>query len=440
MEEIKLKRRQWEKFLKKEHLAVSKNSADGNCFFESISEMLYGHKQHHGMARKKNCNWVKTRIEYLKVKPIARIPPNECKTIEELLDQLLSLNIDRRDEKIDTVEMCKNYTYAGLHQILATCIIYKEQKLIIQVFHEFANDVTRTTYSTLSKEEVEEEIKEGRANIIYLHYSLMEYSGGHYQAIVDADEAIKEIQTQTQETLDEFLHQFPQVNPGVITQLHELGYQIKDIKKVFEEGDVLGKDIGYIMDKISTMQKESSPKGSTPPSSQSRSNSPNNKTSKASTTITAAMAAAAASSNTHRFNFSTIQKKSSAKDTRKASTVRSNSPKDTIKASSQYGFNFTRNDPEQTPTSSKKGHTPPVIIDRKASPPPTSSTSAKDPFDDPFYDTTLPETPAFGPIYTQKDISDMVNLVKKVAKEQKKNKGGNKTKKRGRRYRSFRRT
>jgi len=410
MEDKKLKRREWEKWLIKEHLAVSENSADGNCFFESIAKILYGDEQYHICERKKNCNWVKTRIESLKVNPITRIPPNECKTIEELLDQLLSLNIDGEDEKIDTVEMCKNYTYAGLHQILATCIIYKEQKLIIQVFHEFANDVTRTTYSTLSKEEVQKEIKEERANIIYLHYSTMQYRFGHYQAIVDADIAIKK--TQTQETLDELLHQFPQVNRGVITQLHDFGYQIKDIKKVFEEGDALGKDIGYIMDKISTIQKESSPKGPIKASSQSRSNSPNNITIKASSRT----------------------RSKSPKDTRKASTVRSNSPKGTITAaadatsSSKYKFNFSRNDPEQTSTSSKKGPTP----QGQPKSPKSSNPWTRDEVD-PF------------PRYTEAEQDAAVAAVMKQMKEIEKNrsrkkKGGNKTKKRGRRYRSFRRT
>jgi hypothetical protein len=414
MEDKKLKRHEWEYFLAEKYLAVSENSADGNCFFESISEILYGDQQYHGMERKKICNWVKERIESLKANPIPPIPLTSCKTIEELLDQLLSLNIGTEYEKIDTVEMCKNYTYAGLHQILATCIIYKDQKLIIQIFYEFANDVTRTTYSTLSKKEMKKEIEEGTANIIYLHYSTMQYGGGHYQAIVDADIAIKK--TQTQETPDELFGQFPSENHHVITQLHELGYQNKDIKKVFEEGDVLGKDIGYIMDKISTMQEESSPKGpikassrtgSKSPkdtrkaSSQSRSNSPNNKTSKASTTATTAKAKAT------------------------AATVRSNSPKDT----------------------------------RKASPPPTSSMSAKDRFDHHFYGPRRQETPPFpktGRKYTERKYTERKyteeekkaavveanEIMEKIKEEKpKKKKGGNKTKKRrGRRYRSACRT
>lgn len=250
METSTLELSEFKELLVTHELAVSVNPASGNCFFEAISEILYGEQEYHYIEREKNCNWVKKKIESLKKNPIRRISPTRCKTIEKLLDQLLSLSIDTPDEEIDTVEMCKNYTYAGLHQILATSLIHKLQ---IVIFHEFEDHVKRYTYNPLPEEQ--------DIRTIFLHYSTSsEFATGHYQAIVHIDKAKKKPQTLNEETLEELHGKFSPKYNNVITQLYGFGVRPKYIKKVVEEGRVLGRDIGVIMDEISTMQEVSSPK------------------------------------------------------------------------------------------------------------------------------------------------------------------------------------
>ena len=347
METSTLELSKFKELLVSYELEVSVNQADGNCFFEAISEILYGEQKFHYIEREKNCNWVIKKIESLKVNPITLIPPTRCKTIEELLDQLLYSNIGTADEKIDTVEMCKNYTYAGLHQILATSLIHKLQ---IVIFHEFIDRVERYIYNPLPEE------KDIRT--IFLHYSTSsEFATGHYQAIVHRDKAKKKPQTLNEETLDELLKQFPLEYRNVITQLYEFKVRPKYIKKVIEEGHVLGRDIGDIMDQISTMQEVSSPKSSPQNNSQkgtrkasprkanaSQSNSPRG-TRRASPSQSNKKQASPRKANPSQSNSPRVTRRESPRKAnasqsnkkqaspRKANPSQSNSPRDTRRAS-----------------------------------------------------------------------------------------------------------
>ena len=317
METSTLELREWEKLLDIYELAASVNQADGNCFFEAISEILYGKQEYHYIEREKNCNWVKKKIESLEGKQITLIPPSDCKTIEELLDQLLYSNIGTADEKIDTVEMCKNYTYAGLHQILATSLIHKLQ---IVIFHEFKDHVKRYTYNPLPEE------KDIRT--IFLHYSTSsKFATGHYQAIVHEDKAKKKPQTLNEETLEELHGKFPRKYHDVITQLYVFGVRPKYIKKVVEEGSVLGRDIGVIMDEISTMQEVSSPKSSP----QNNSQKGTRKASPQSNSPRDTRRASPSQSNKKQASPSQSNKKQASP--RKVNASPSNIPRDTRKAS-----------------------------------------------------------------------------------------------------------
>jgi hypothetical protein len=320
---------------KKEY--IIENSADGNCLFESLSQIKYNTKKYHMKIRKKICDFIHDRINKLEEGLIKYYKNNEKEyepdapvgstSASALLDY--NLITDLYNARQENVTMRGNGVYGGINEIYAASLLYH---------------VDIEIYETSKSDQDEEMLSlrliypDGTSKGVYkLHYSTLVFKGGHYEAIlpkIPGSESTSSSQESESESLIRAIYAGNEQLKKIALQLKELKITDQEIvdnlptytKHAYVNTEAL---IGQIFDARDEKQKvyKSTKTKTIKASSRTRSNSPKTKTIKAS---------------------SRTRSNSPKTETRKASPPRSrsNSPKGTtITAAtslSRSNFNSTR--------------------------------------------------------------------------------------------------
>jgi len=165
---------EFQQFLQDENYEILKNSAKGDCFFESIAQLLFGDMKKHVIVRQSVCDF----HAGFKCGAVTFIPFEDEFTVlsersnkNELINNLKYLLLQDPDREDHSENVCNPKVYARDSETAAVCLLYKVN---LKIFMEIGDKVS-----------VFDLVYDNNAPTLNLHFvpGVESSDGGHYQAM-----------------------------------------------------------------------------------------------------------------------------------------------------------------------------------------------------------------------------------------------------------------